>query len=83
LVEPFLYTNDDFGVGLVVGFDFDINRYLDTNFEFSRRVYKNGNYKSILNISQGFSISKDTQFLLDYKKNSKGNNLRLYFKYFY
>jgi hypothetical protein len=83
LAEPFLYTNGDSGVGLVLGFDFDINRYLDTNFEFNRRVYKNGDYKSILNFSQGFSPSQNSQILLNYKKNSKEDSLRLYFKYFY
>lgn len=83
LAEPYIYINRDFGIGFIVGFDFNINRYLDTNFEFNRRVYKNGDYKSILNISQGFSISQNTQFLLDYKKNSKEDSLRFYFKYFY
>jgi len=83
LAEPFLYVNRDFGVGLVFGLDFDINRYLDTNFEFSRKVYKNGDSKSVLNFSQGFSLSQNSQILLDYNRNSNEDSLRLYFKYFY
>lgn len=93
MVDPLFYYDNGFksAVGGSIGLIFDRYNFSNTKIEATKRFYDNGFEQNILNITQGFRYSKNTQVqfeyefkdrLLDSKKRSN-DNFRVNFNYYF
>ncbi|MDF1876661.1 DUF4105 domain-containing protein [Sulfurimonas sp. SAG-AH-194-L11] len=93
LADPFFYVDKSFhtGVGGSVGFSIDKYEFMNTNFEFTQRIYDTSDTQALLKLSQGFRVSQNFQIMLkyDYKQRVQANtkndesSLGLMLKYYY
>ena len=70
MIDPLVYKTDKFesAIGGSIGFILDKYYFMSTNFEATQRYYLNGEAQSLLDISQNFRLSQNTQ--LKFKYNS-------------
>jgi len=88
LVDPFYYSNNDYGIDSSIGINIDKFNLFNINMEFARKFYNNSNTQNIMNISTGVNISNNKQLLFKYNYNSNIKNKTqdsstIIFKYFF
>jgi len=93
MVDPLLYQNSSFhaAIGGSVGFNIDKYENFTTNVEFTQRVYDSGDTQKLIEASEGFRTSQNTQIMLkyDYKdkivvqKKKDEQTFRLMLKYYF
>ena len=68
MVEPLFYIGDkpNIALGGTVGVVVDKYDYMSTNIELTHRLYYDAKEQSIINISQAFRLSQNTQIKLKY-----------------
>ncbi len=68
MIDPIFYVNDTFraGIGSSIGLNFDKYKQINTNLEFTKKVYDNGRDQTIIKASQGFNLTQNSKIVLKY-----------------
>lgn len=93
LIDPLLYLKDTFvsGVDFSAGFIIDTYKFASTNIEVKKRFYDDGKNQWLINATQSFRTSQNTQIGFNYNYQNKFNlatkyttkSYRGYFNYYF
>ena len=93
MLEPIIYFNKNFDAAICGSLGLNIDKYTltSTNIEATQRFYANGQEQLLLNISEGFRTSQNTQIMLKYEykdryihnKNTKEDTFVGFFKWYF